>query len=73
MNDLLKGIVSRARTILQELDTVISVKLVRQGQESNVRIKRRAWMRYRSKVNSLHDRLKEARITLVEALSADVW
>jgi hypothetical protein len=63
---------SRARTIIEELYQVIILKLVREGRGSG-KMRRLAWMRYKSKVVRLRDDLKDAREALLVALSTDLW
>ncbi|KAI9869310.1 MAG: hypothetical protein M1813_000099 [Trichoglossum hirsutum] len=71
-NEALDSTLSRARTIIEELYQVITLKLVREGRGSD-KMRRLAWMRYKSKVVRLRDDLKDAREALLVALSTDLW
>jgi hypothetical protein len=71
-NEALDSKLSRARTIIEELYQVITLKLVREGRGSD-KMRRLAWMRYKSKVVRLRDDLKDAREALLVALSTDLW
>jgi hypothetical protein len=59
---------SRAEGIINELQYVITAKLIRQGGDSDF-TRRGAWLRNKAKIASLRDDLKETREVLGLALS----
>jgi hypothetical protein len=61
---------SRGQQIIEQLHQLVTVKLVKHGRGSD-RARRRAWVRNKSKVLRLRDSLKEARETIVVALTAN--
>jgi hypothetical protein len=70
-DELLSTPISRAMTILKDLQEVINAKLIAQGRGSD-RVRRTAWLLNKSRIVSLHDNLKETRETLWVAISASL-
>lgn len=61
---------SRAKLTLEELDRLIRVKLLTNVNGAS-RARRRAWTRNRSKIYKIQAALKEHRVNLLTALSAN--
>ena len=60
---------SRAKLMLNKLDQLMQVKLLK-GADCSTRTRRRAWARNKSKVNRARSELKEQRTNLIAAVSA---
>jgi hypothetical protein len=63
--------ISEAQAVVDELLSFISQKLMRQGRDS-YQARRKAWLRQKSKVVALGDRLKEARENVSLALNTGI-
>jgi hypothetical protein len=62
---------SRARKTVEELRTLITVKLIRQ-RNGSAHARRRAWLKHKSKIVSLRNNLKDAGEKLSIALETDL-
>lgn len=60
---------SRAKHVLDSLDQLMQVKLLRSA-DCSTRTRQRAWARNQSKVNRAKGKLKESRTNLIAAVSA---
>jgi len=69
--DVLSGTLSKAKGIVEEIHDIVNAKLVKQRGDST-QIRRTAWVRYKPKIITLCDDLKEARGDLLVALCADI-
>lgn len=70
-NDVLRCAISKTPGIMDELLQVLTIKLIKQGSGSG-RARRRAWLRHKTKINSLKNKLTEAREGIFLALSTDI-
>ena len=68
---LLRSALSRAQIVVEDLNRLITVKLIGQGNGSG-RARRRTLLRSRKHLMKLCDSLREARKALSEALSVDI-
>jgi hypothetical protein len=69
--NVLHHALSRAQAVLGELNQMIDLKLIRQG-ECTGRSRRRAWVRNKRNIIRLRDNLKDARESLLGVLSAEI-
>lgn len=60
---------SRAKVLLDDLDQLMQVKLLKSADDS-IRTRRRAWAQNKSKINRVKSELNEQRINLIAAISA---
>ncbi|MCJ1265528.1 hypothetical protein MMC22_005408, partial [Lobaria immixta] len=63
-------ILGRAKTTLEQLKSLVETKIITKVNNSS-RVRRRAWAKSRSKVYRIQSSLKEDRLNLVIALTAD--
>ena len=69
LSNVVKTALSRAKLMLDNLDQLMQVKLLKNA-DGSIRIRRRAWARNKSKVDRAKSQLKEQRMSLVAAISA---
>jgi len=71
-HEVLNSTISRAREIVQELQSVITAKLLKKNAGSNSNAKRRGWVRYRSKIVKLRENLEYAQTALMAAQNENI-
>jgi hypothetical protein len=70
LSSVIKTSLSRAKITLEQLDQLIQVKILKNVNGTS-RARRRAWTRNRSKVYKIQNALKEHRVNLLAAISAN--